>query len=53
MKTYHVTIAVRLIETYQIRAENPECAEESWFRGNRVHPNYETCETKILTVREV
>ncbi len=52
MKTYHVTVAVQILEIYAIAAEDAETASESWSDGDLIHTNDEALETTVLSVKE-
>jgi hypothetical protein len=53
MKKYRVKVAVRILEVYEVDAENPETASEDWFGGNLIHTSDEALDSEILSVKEV
>jgi hypothetical protein len=52
MKKYHVTIAVQILEIYEIEAEDAEATSESWAVGDLIHTNDEALESTVLSVKE-
>jgi len=53
MTTYHVNVAVQILEIYAVEAEDPEAASESWAEGDLIHTNDEALDSIVLSVREV
>ena len=53
MKTYHVKVAVRILEIYKVRAEDKDSAADSWSEGDLIHTNDEALDAEVLSVREV
>ncbi len=52
MKTYHVKVAVRILEIYKIEAEDAETAAEEWPCGELIHTNDEALDSTVLSVKE-
>jgi hypothetical protein len=52
MKTYHVKVAVQILEIYEIEAEDAEAASESWSDGDLIHTNDEALDSIVLSVEE-
>ena len=52
MKTYHVKVAVRILEIYKIRAEDKESAQDLWSDGELIHTNDEALDAEVLSVKE-
>lgn len=52
MKTYHVTVAVQILEIYEIEADDAETASDSWSDGNLIHTNDEALDSVVLSVKE-
>ncbi len=52
MKKYHVTVAVQILEIYEIEAEDPETASESWCEGDLIHTDDEALDSIVLAVKE-
>jgi hypothetical protein len=53
MKIYHVNVAVRILEIYEIEAEGAEAAAESWADGDLIHTNDEALESEVLSVKAI
>lgn len=53
MKTYHVKVAVQILEIYEVEAEDAETASESWSEGKLIHTNDEALDSTVLSVKEV
>lgn len=53
MKKFHVKVAVRVLEIYEIEAENQADASELWSDGVLIHTNDEALEAEVLSVGEV
>jgi hypothetical protein len=53
MKTYRVKVAVRILEIYQVEAEDEIDARDSWDTGDLIHNDDEVLETEILSVEEL
>jgi hypothetical protein len=53
MKKFHVKIAVRVLEIYEIEAENKADASEHWSDGSLIHTDDEALEAEVLSVEEV
>jgi len=52
MKKYHVKVAVRILEIYEVEAEDREAASETWMEGDLVHTNDEALDSEVLSVKE-
>ena len=52
MKKYHVSVAVQILEIYEVEAEDPESASESWAEGDLIHTNDEALDSIVLSVKE-
>jgi hypothetical protein len=53
MKTYRVKVAVRVLEIYEVRAEDEADASDNWSDGDLIHTSDEALETEVLSVEEV
>lgn len=53
MTTYHVKVAVQILEIYEVEAEDEETASESWSDGKLIHTNDEALDSTVLSVKEV
>jgi hypothetical protein len=53
MKRFHVKVAVRTLEIYDIKAEDADEARDCWGDGTLIHTDDEALETEILSVEEV
>jgi hypothetical protein len=53
MKTYRVKVAIRILEIYEVEAENPDDAAANWEDGKLIHTSDEALETEILSTIEV
>jgi hypothetical protein len=53
MKTYHVSVAVQILEIYEVEAEGAEAAADLWCDGDLIHTNDEALDTVVLSVKEV
>lgn len=52
MKTFHVKVAVQVLEIYQVQAEDAQTAAEDWGSGKLIDADDETLESTILAVEE-
>lgn len=52
MRTYHVKVAVRILEIYEVEADDAEEAADNWTEGTLIHTCDEALDTEILTVKE-
>jgi hypothetical protein len=52
MKKYHVTVAVQILEIYEIEAEDAETASDDWSFGDLIHSDDEALESTVLSVKE-
>jgi hypothetical protein len=52
MKTFHVKVAVRILEFYEVEADDPAEAEAIWSDGELIHTSDEALDTEILSVEE-
>jgi hypothetical protein len=52
MKTYHVSVAVQILEIYEIEAEDAHAAADDWSSGDLIHTNDEALDTIVLSVKE-
>jgi hypothetical protein len=53
MKTYRVSVAIRIREIYVVEAEDEEAAAESWADGDLIHTDDEALDSTVLTIKEV
>jgi hypothetical protein len=53
MKTYHVRVAVRVLEIYAVEANGPETAADDWNFGTLIHTDDEALDSEVLSVKEV
>ena len=52
MKTYHVRVAVRVLEIWEVEAENAEDAMATWDDGKLIHTSDEALDTETLSAKE-
>ncbi len=52
MKTYYVKVAVRILETYKVEAEDKASAADLWGEGILIQTNDSTLDPEILSVKE-
>jgi hypothetical protein len=52
MKTYHVKVAVQILEIYEVEADDPETAADDWSFGDLIHRDDEALESNVLSVEE-
>lgn len=52
MRKYHVTVAVQILEIYEIEAEDPETASDDWSFGKLIHSDDEALDSTVLSVKE-
>jgi hypothetical protein len=52
MKKYEVTVAVRILEIYQVEANDRASAAEAWSDGELIHTDDEALEGEVLRVKE-
>jgi hypothetical protein len=52
MKTYHVNVAVRILEVYQVEARDDEEASLNWNDGDLIHTSGEALDAEVLSVEE-
>ncbi len=52
MKTYHVKVAVRALEIYEVEAASEEDACDSWSDGELIETE-EALDTEVLSAEEV
>ena len=52
MKTYHVNVAVRILEIYEIEAEDAETASDDWSFGRLIDADDEVLDSEVLSVKE-
>lgn len=52
MKKYHVSVAVQILEIYEIEAENAETAADDWSFGTLIHSDDEALDSTVLSVKE-
>lgn len=50
MKTYRVTVIVRVVEHYEVPAKSPHEAQELWAEGRLVHTDESALEGIVLKV---
>jgi hypothetical protein len=53
MKKFHVKVAIKILEIYEIEAEDSADASELWGDGKLIHTNDEAPEAEVLSVEEV
>jgi hypothetical protein len=53
MKTYRVKVAVRILEIYEVEAENAEEASETWCDGELIDRSDEALDSEILSTKEI
>jgi hypothetical protein len=53
MKKFHVSIAVQILEIYEIEAEDAEIASDCWSDGDLIYTEDEALDSTVLTVKEV
>ncbi len=53
MKNYHVKVAVRILEIYEVQAKDKEAAADSWSDGDLIRTYDEALDSEILSVKEV
>ena len=53
MPRYHVTITVRILETWVIDAPDKEAAAEGWSNGQLDHIHDECLDTAVYSIEEV
>ena len=53
MKKYRVNVAVRILEIYEVEAEDAETAAAVWDDGKLIHTNDETLDSEVLSVKEI
>jgi hypothetical protein len=51
MKTYRVKVAVRILEIYEIEADDPEAAA-CCADGDLIHTNDEALDSEVLSMKE-
>lgn len=52
MKTYHVNVAVQILEIYEVEAEDAHTAAEWWAEGTLILTNDEALDSIVLSVKE-
>ena len=52
MRTFHVAVAIRILEIYQVEAQDEASAAEAWTDGDLIHTNDAALDSEILSVRE-
>jgi hypothetical protein len=52
MNTYHVKVAVRILEIYKVQAEDKESAADLWSDGDLIHTDDEALDAEVLSVKE-
>ena len=53
MKSFHVSVAIRVLEIYRVDAESQEEAADNWCWGELVHTSDEALDSEFLGVEEV
>ena len=53
MKTYHVKVAVQILEIYEVEAEDADTAADDWSFGDLIDRDDEALESTVLSVEEV
>jgi hypothetical protein len=53
MKTYHVKVAVQILEIYEIEADDPETASDDWSSGDLIYTDDDALDSTVLSVQEV
>jgi hypothetical protein len=51
MPIFTVKVAVRILEIYEIEAENEDEARENWADGSLEHHSDEALDTQVLSVK--
>ena len=52
MKTYHVKVAVQILEIYEVEADDAETAADDWGCGKLIDSDDEALESTVLSVAE-
>jgi hypothetical protein len=53
MKTFRVKVAFRILEIYEVEAENAEEASEIWCDGELIDRSDDALDSQILSIKEV
>ncbi len=53
MTTYHVKVAAKVLEIWEVEAENADDAKANWNNGELIHTCDEALETEMLSAQEV
>ena len=53
MKKYHVKVAVKILEIYEVQAPNAPSAAKTWSKGRLVYIDDEVRKSTVLSVEEV
>ncbi len=53
MKRFHVKVAVRILEIYEVEAADTAEAADCWCDGELIHASDEALDTEFLSVEEV
>ena len=53
MKTFRVKVAVRILEIYEVEAENADVAAVTWDEGKLLHTSDEALDSEILSTKEI
>jgi hypothetical protein len=52
MKKYHVKVAARVLEIWEVEAETADDAIATWDDGRLIHTCDEALETEVLSAKE-
>ena len=52
MKYFRVTVIVKTLEVYRVKAKNENDAEENWADGTLLHTDDGALENEILSIEE-
>ena len=52
MNKYHVKVIVRILEIYEVEAEDEDAAEDSWADGKLIETDDGVLENEVLSVEE-
>ena len=53
MKRFNVNVGVRILEIYQVEAEDAGEAADFWCDGRLIHTDAEALDSEVLSVEEV
>lgn len=52
MAIFRVSVAVRVLEVYEVEAESAADAADNWCWGELIHHSDEALDTEVLRVKE-